>query len=63
LTGEGQGEGEESRNFKKLFIPLPFIPSHQGRGNFTFYDFINREKGGKCNGLGNAKPFGPLNPI
>ena len=37
LTGEGQGEGEESGNFKKLFIPLPFIPSHQGRGNLTFY--------------------------
>jgi len=21
--------------------PLPFIPSHQGRGNMTFYEFIN----------------------
>jgi hypothetical protein len=40
LTGEGQGEGEKSRNFKKLFITLPIIPSRQGRGNFTFYDFI-----------------------
>jgi hypothetical protein len=37
LTGEGQGEGEESINFTNLFIPLPFIPSRQGRGNFTFY--------------------------
>jgi hypothetical protein len=27
LMGEGQGEGEESINFKKLFIPLPFVPS------------------------------------
>jgi len=27
LTGEGQGEGEESRNFNNLFIPLPIIPS------------------------------------
>jgi len=26
---------------KKLFIPLPFIPSLQGRGNFTFYEIIN----------------------
>jgi len=41
LTGEGQGEGEESRNFNKLFIPLPIIPSRQGRGNFTFYEVIN----------------------
>jgi hypothetical protein len=38
LTGEGWGEGEESRNFNKLFTPLPIIPSRQGRGNFTFYD-------------------------
>jgi hypothetical protein len=43
LTGEGQGEGEESRNFNQLFIPLPFIPSRQGRGNSTFYDIINIE--------------------
>jgi hypothetical protein len=39
--GEGQGEGEESGKFNKLFIPLPFIPSRQGRGNFTFYDSTN----------------------
>jgi hypothetical protein len=39
--GEGWGEGEESRNSCKLFIPLPFIPSRQGRGNSTFYDIIN----------------------
>jgi len=36
LMGEGQGEGEEERNFGKLFIPLPFIPSRQGRGNISF---------------------------
>jgi hypothetical protein len=40
LTGEGQGEGEKSRNFNKLFIPLPIIPSRQGRGNLTFYETI-----------------------
>jgi hypothetical protein len=40
LTGEGQGEGEESGNFNQLFIPLPFIPSRQGRGNSTFYEII-----------------------
>jgi len=33
--------GEESRNSGKLFIPLPFIPSRQGRGYSTFYEFIN----------------------
>ncbi len=38
--GEGWGEGEESRNFNKLFIPLPIIPSRQGRENFTFYEII-----------------------
>jgi hypothetical protein len=37
--GEGWGEGEESRNSGKLFIPLPFIPSRQGRGYSTFYEF------------------------
>jgi hypothetical protein len=39
--GVGWGEGEESRNSGKLFIPLPFIPSRQGRGYSTFYEFIN----------------------
>jgi hypothetical protein len=38
--GEGWGEGEESGNSAKLFIPLPFIPSRQGRGYSTFYEFI-----------------------
>jgi len=23
------------------YIPLPFVPSHQGRGNMTFYETIN----------------------
>jgi hypothetical protein len=27
LTGEGQGEGEELKNFAKLFIPSPSSPS------------------------------------
>jgi hypothetical protein len=42
--GEGQGEGEESKNFKRLFIPLPFVPSRHAkarRGNFSFYEAIN----------------------
>jgi len=43
LTEEGQGEGEESKNFTEIFIPLPFIPSRQGRGNFTFYEAIKIE--------------------
>ena len=37
-TGEGRGEGEETRISGTLSIPLPFIPSHQRRGNFTFYE-------------------------
>jgi hypothetical protein len=41
--GEGGGEGEELNNFMRLFIPLPFIPSHEGRGNFNFYEIINME--------------------
>ena len=41
MTGEGWGEGEKSRYFQKLFIPLPFLPSRQGRGNATFYEIIN----------------------
>jgi hypothetical protein len=31
LTGEGWGKGEESGNFAKLFIPLPFIPSRHAK--------------------------------
>jgi hypothetical protein len=38
--GEGWGEGEESRNSGKLFIPLPSIPSRQGRGYSTFYEIV-----------------------
>ena len=40
LMGEGRGEGEM---FILLisYIPLPFIPSRKGRGNSTFYEFIN----------------------
>jgi hypothetical protein len=40
LTGEGKGEGEKSRKFNELFIPLPFFPSRQGRGNFLFYETV-----------------------
>jgi len=29
LDGRGEGEGEEVKNFFKLFIPLPLIPSRQ----------------------------------
>jgi len=39
VTGEGWGEGEKSKNFAKLFIPLPFItlPSRQGvKGKIYF---------------------------
>jgi len=31
--GEGQGEGEESRNFTKLLIPLPSREGVGGEGD------------------------------
>jgi hypothetical protein len=37
--GEGWGEGEYNV-ISVTYVPLPFIPSHQGRGNPTFYEFI-----------------------
>ena len=37
---EGWGEGEKGGN-SSSYIPLPFIPSHKGRGNGTFYEFVN----------------------
>jgi hypothetical protein len=39
LTGEGWGEGEKGFILNS-YIPLPLIPSHQGRGNKTFYECI-----------------------
>jgi hypothetical protein len=38
--GEGGGEGEQLKNSGTLSIPLPFIPSRQGRGNSSFYEII-----------------------
>jgi len=35
LMGEGRGEGENTA-ISSSYVPLPFIPSHQGRGNPTF---------------------------
>ncbi|MCD6152512.1 MAG: hypothetical protein J7J07_01190, partial [Syntrophobacterales bacterium] len=40
LMGEGRGEGEYSA-ISSSYVPLPFIPSHEGRGNPTFYESIN----------------------
>jgi len=40
--GEGWGEGEYGV-IPLTYILLPLIPSLQGRGNLTFYDFINNE--------------------
>jgi hypothetical protein len=40
LEREGRAEGEELRNTDPLPIPLPFIPSRQGRGNFASYENI-----------------------
>jgi len=38
--GEGWGEGEYSV-ISRTYVSLPLIPSHQGRGNGTFYEFVN----------------------
>jgi len=37
--GEGRGEGE-CNVISIAYVPLPLIPSHQGRGKLTFYEFI-----------------------
>ena len=37
--GEGRGEGENNA-ISSSYVPLPFIPSHQGRGNPTFYELV-----------------------
>lgn len=39
LTGEGWGKGEYNR-IATAYRLLPSNPSHKGRGNKTFYDFI-----------------------
>jgi len=39
LMGEGRGEGENT-TISSSYVPLPFIPSHQGRGNPTFYETV-----------------------
>jgi len=48
--GEGWGEGEYSV-ISSTYVPLPLIPSHQGRGNSTFYEFINIRSLGKSSSL------------
>jgi len=40
--GEGRGEGENPA-ISSSYVPLSFIPSHQGRGNPTFYECINHD--------------------
>jgi len=38
--GEGRGEGENTA-ISTSYVSLPFIPSHQGRGNPIFYETVN----------------------
>jgi len=38
--GEGRGEGENTA-ISSSYVPFPFIPSHEGRGNPTFYGTVN----------------------
>jgi hypothetical protein len=42
LMGEGRGEGEYNA-ISITYIPLPLIPSHQGRGNPTFCESVNSD--------------------
>jgi len=37
--GEGWGEGEYN-TISGTYVPLPFIPSRQRRGNLTFYETV-----------------------
>ena len=39
--GEGWGEGEYNA-ISTAYIPIPFVPSRQGRGDLTFYEFIKK---------------------
>jgi hypothetical protein len=32
---------EKTIIFQAVMFPLPLIPSHQGRGNMTFYEVAN----------------------
>jgi len=41
--GEGWGEGQKG-SISTSYLPLPLIPSHKGRGNGTFYEFIKYVK-------------------
>ncbi len=38
--GEGEGLGVKSSCILESICPLPLSPSHQGRGNLTFYECI-----------------------
>jgi len=40
LMGEGWGEGEYS-TISSTYVPLPFVPSRQGRGHPAFYKTAN----------------------
>ena len=41
----------KSKAFQPIIFPLPLVPSRQGRGNGTFYEFVKvsleKEKNGK----------------
>jgi phosphoribosyl 1,2-cyclic phosphodiesterase len=52
--GEGWGEGEKGSD-SSSYIPLPFIPSHKGRGNGTFYEFVKDKEFIKFLGTAGAR--------
>jgi hypothetical protein len=53
IKGEGWGEGEESHA-----VPLPFIPSRQGRGALWRYFLGNMAEGLRLPGRGNCDTNG-----
>jgi len=40
LKGEGRGEGGKGSYFSRLIIPLPFVPSREGRGDSNSYEIF-----------------------
>jgi hypothetical protein len=47
LDGRGEGEGGKIKSSKKLFIPLPLIPSRKGRGIIFYPHFFTPSGGGR----------------
>ena len=62
--GEGWGEGVYDI-ISTTYVPLPLIPSHQGRGNPTFYKCAKYRYNTLCTAPGTSNLADPdtINPI